>query len=762
MKSMLKHKRKIILAGVIVLSFQTSLLFAVTSKITRHVSGADLIKGQTKDVVVSSRGTVQLGQAAETIVEEFKDVWSINAIVVDGPRIFIGTSPNGGIYSYSFGKIVELYPGEQESPKKSQETAEPNDVNEICDADIVKQQEHLKNEHIFAMATDLSGRLLAGISGEKCRLMRLEADKMKTIFEPNEDSNETRYIFAIALDKKGDIYLGTGPEGKIFRLDSFGKEAELFYDSPDKNILSLAIGADGFVYAGSDSRGLVYKIHPRTQKASILYDTSQDEVTALLVTAGGEIYAAATSAKIVKTQTTFASQKPSSGRPEIQLKSEKKSGQKKSGIKLQIPNTKKSQASKTGGTKPSAPKLSKPGKASHIYKISKDGYVTDVFSEVAVFYCLAKQNQNLLVGTGNNAQLFMVETELEQEKIIYADEQASQITCAVVAGNDVYIGTANPAKLVKLSSKYAGVGTYTSTLIDAGQPAKWGKLQIEAEIPKGCKIKTASRSGNVGDVNDPTFSDWTDVVEITKPVQLRCPSGRFCQYKLVLESGLGSETPIVREVAIAHTIPNLSPKVETVSVNRTEVKTKHGMFKVSFKATDENDDKLVYRIDFRKVGRDKWIKLEDELEASTFEWDGKTVEDGRYEIKITASDERSNTTETKLSGSRISDYVVVDNTGPEFSNVDSKISRKKDKIEVVLKFKLVDELSSIGSLEYTVDSNADWIGSVPLDLVYDTTVEVFKVLIEDLSDGEHLVALKAVDVVGNVTYKTFEINGLGD
>jgi len=331
-----------------------------------------------------------------------------------------------------------------------------------------------------------------------------------------------------------------------------------------------------------------------------------------------------------------------------------------------------------------------------------------------------------------------------------------------VSGENVYLGTANPAKLVKLARTFASEGTYTSSLIDAGQPAKWGKLQVEADIPRGCKVMMASRSGNVEDVNDPTFSDWTGLVEVTGPMQLCCPPGRFCQYKLVLTSGDGEKSPLVREIVVADTVPNLSPKVESVNIGRIEKPDKAGMFKISYKAKDDNDDKLIYKIDFRKVGRTNWIELKDELEEDSFEWDGKTVEDGRYEIRITASDERSNTTATKLTGSRISEQVVVDNIGPIVEKRNERIVRRNGKLEVELKLKLVDELSAIGKLEYTIDSNTDWIGSVPDDSVYDTLEEEFTVLIKALVDGDHVISIKAADAVGNVTYKTFEIQGSAD
>ncbi|MEE9370106.1 MAG: hypothetical protein V3W45_01430, partial [Sedimentisphaerales bacterium] len=147
-------------------------------------------------------------------------------------------------------------------------------------------------------------------------------------------------------------------------------------------------------------------------------------------------------------------------------------------------------------------------------------------------------------------------------------------------------------------------------------------------------------------------------------------------------------------------------------------------------------------------------ELEDDIEKDSFEWDGKTVEDGRYEVRVTANDERSNTNATKLTGSRISEPVVVDNTGPVIKR---SLVRKEAK-KVTLEMLVSDELSAIGSVNYTVDSNKEWIGAVPDDLVYDTTDEDFTVVIEDLKPGEHIISVKVTDDVGNTTYKTFDVS----
>ena len=764
-----------------------SVCLAVSSKIVRHSSSADLLKGQVEDIVIGSQGTIQLGLAADTLVEEFEGVggdpnpekdilepWSINSIVVSGETVFVGTSPNGGVYKYSLGKLTKIRgssPVHCDSSDELRSTSgEPN---------AVEVEQYLANEHIFAMATDVAGRLLVGISGEKCRLLRFSAGHLtaeagpdisgEVIFvlgtphgEPNDAKGGppcggTKYIFAIAIDDGGNIYLGTGPQGKLYRLDAFGNEPELVYDSRDKNILSLAIGRDGFVYAGSDSRGLVYKVDPCNKTATVLYDSDHPEITALLFAEDGDLYAAATSAKLVQAQRKFAAQLPLAGRPETKPEKGESAGVSEGELKLKIANTKKGTGDKPSRRQMPSPKKAEPGQASYIYKITSDGYVTDVFTQGAVFFCLAAQEQRLLVGTGNSAQLFTVEPASEQEAIVYEDEQASQITAVAVAGQDVYLGTANPAKLIKLGSGFASEGTYTSELIDAGQPAKWGKLQIEADIPDGCKVLVASRSGNVKDVNDPTFSDWTEAVEVTEPIQLRCPLGRFCQYKLVLQSEDGQRSPLVREIAVANTVPNLAPKVESVSISRIEAAGKTGVLKISYKAKDDNEDKLIYKIDFRKLGRTGWIELEEETEGDSFEWNGRTVEDGRYEIRVTTSDERGNSPATKLTGSRISEPVVVDNTGPMIEKVDLTNVGET----VTLKLQVVDELSAIGAVSYTVDSNAEWKGVLPDDLVCDTTNEDFTIVIEDLESGEHIIAVRVRDDVGNTTYKSFEADLAG-
>ncbi|MHC4255210.1 MAG: hypothetical protein ACYSUL_06260 [Planctomycetota bacterium] len=625
-----------IFISFILIFFASGTCSAVTSKITRQNSYDYFSKGRADNVIIDSKGTIKLGLSAETIVKDFSKIpissdyesWSINSIVVSSRAIYIGTSPNGGIYKYSMGQLSKIYPIDSEIKEIPQQDIEiEENKDEQADANAVKVKKHLKNEHIFAMATDVSGRLLAGISGDKCKLVRFEKNKSVSIFEPED----AKYIFSIIVAEDGDIYLGTGPEGKIYALEPFGQNPKIVFESTDKNILSLTIGQDGFLYAGTDTRGLVYQIDTNKKTAKALYDSEQAEITSLLFSQLHDqpyLYAVGTSAQIAKTEVKFAASQPLAGRPEEPKGSEKPT-ESKGGLNLNIANSKKSSSGTEEKAKAAPKKPPKPSEASFIYQIDKKGYVTDIFTEKAVLFAIAKQKEKLLVGTGNNGALFQIEPATEEKAVIYEDKQASQITAVTVDEQEIYVGTANPAKFIKLTSDFSLEGTYTSDLVDGGQPTKWGKLQIEADIPGGCEVLMSCRSGNVKDVNDPTFSDWTKPLKITGPVQMECPLGRFSQYKLILKSQDGSDSPVIREVVVANTIPNLRPVLEAVSVGRVEGAGKEGFFKIGYKAKDGNNDKLIYNIDFRKLGRSGWIELKENIDKDSFEWDSKTVEDGQ-------------------------------------------------------------------------------------------------------------------------------------
>ncbi len=99
--------------------------------------------------------------------------------------------------------------------------------------------------------------------------------------------------------------------------------------------------------------------------------------------------------------------------------------------------------------------------------------------------------------------------------------------------------------------------------------------------------------------------------------------------------------------------------------------------------------------------------------------------------------------------------MVVDNTGPVITSY--YVDNVPDK-PVTITLTVTDELSVIGKVDCTVNSNEKWIGVIPNDQVFDTMSEEFSIVTEDLQAGENVIAVKAADDVGNTSYRTFQID----
>lgn len=730
--------KKISFVSIAALIIVSSTASAVTSVIVRNKTSDDLLKGTTDAVVVDSEGQIRLAPKTEALsfTGLLDDIWSVNTVLSDkAGTLYFGTSPAGKIIRFRDGKADLLYP-KQPEPAAQPETADPAAV----------QQSPQPNEHVYALALDVAGRVLAGVSGEKGKLIRI-ANETETVFE----NEKVQYIFAILLDKDNNIYLATGPNGQIWQLDAFAQNPRLVCELKDKNILSMVFGADGSLFAGSDTRGIVYRIQPASGQYNVLFDSDQDEITALRVAADGFIYAAATSANVANQQLQAgASLKKAPGKPDTPASGSPAPAD--GGLNLKTPATdeKKNQPAQP---QPQAPKAPAPKSAGFVYKILPEGFVTAIFTEPAVFYTLLDKNDKLLLGVGPKAKLFSIDPVSEQRLVVYENKTSSQITASAIDGKDVILALANPASVVRLSDALNRKGTYTSELIDAGQPARWGKIQLDADIPDGCKVLLSVRSGNVKDPNDSTFSAWTQDTAVTAPVDAACPVGRFCQYRLTFQSNDDAATPTVREIAVAQVIPNLAPRVQAVAAQKADKQKPYALL-IQTRAEDDNKDALEYTIEMRKIGRSNWILIKDKLDQPKYEWDTRTVEDGRYEIRVTVSDRLGNNEVSALTASRICDPIVIDNTAPAVKNDNLTVEGTVAKLTL----SVVDELSVIGKVQYTIDSDTAWKSSLPDDGVYDTTDEQVAIVVSELKKGSHVLAVSVADDLGNTAYKTWQIN----
>jgi hypothetical protein len=166
---------------------------------------------------------------------------------------------------------------------------------------------------------------------------------------------------------------------------------------------------------------------------------------------------------------------------------------------------------------------------------------------------------------------------------------------------------------------------------------------------------------------------------------------------------------------------------------------------ITWEAADPNQDELVYSLSFRNGTRSPWIVLKEKMKETTYEWDTRAVADGRYEVRVVASDERANAPGGGHRASRISDPVQVDNTPPVVGNLTAGSGAG----EVRIQCDAVDRSSTLASFAYVVDSSDDWQTVLPSDKIPDSPEEKLDFSISKLKPGPHQITVRAVDARGN-------------
>ena len=78
-------------------------------------------------------------------------------------------------------------------------------------------------------------------------------------------NTEQTLVWSAIADSKGNIYLGTGHDGKIFKVDPSGRGA-MMADLSELDVLALAVDGNDVLYAGTSPDGKVYKIENGTPR----------------------------------------------------------------------------------------------------------------------------------------------------------------------------------------------------------------------------------------------------------------------------------------------------------------------------------------------------------------------------------------------------------------------------------------------------------------------------------------------------------------
>src|SRR5256714_13073656 len=141
--------------------------------------------------------------------------------------------------------------------------------------------------YVWSTAIDAAGNVYLG-TGHDGKLFRVGADgKGSLLFKASELD-----VTALAIAKDGAVFAATSPDGKVYRVSADGK-AEVYFDPADKYIWSLAILNDGSLAVGTGDNGKLYRVRAAGAKPenSLLISTNQTHVISLAVNQQGDLIA---------------------------------------------------------------------------------------------------------------------------------------------------------------------------------------------------------------------------------------------------------------------------------------------------------------------------------------------------------------------------------------------------------------------------------------------------------------------------------------
>jgi len=98
------------------------------------------------------------------------------------------------------------------------------------------------------------------------------------------------FLWSLAAGPDGTLFVGTGNEGRVFKIDTQGKGTP-FFDAAELEAHALAAAPDGSLFVGSSPDGTIYKID-RNGTAQPFFDPDDRYIWALTLDPKGNLYAA--------------------------------------------------------------------------------------------------------------------------------------------------------------------------------------------------------------------------------------------------------------------------------------------------------------------------------------------------------------------------------------------------------------------------------------------------------------------------------------
>src|SRR5271156_1605869 len=741
---------RVVTASLLALLVYPHLLPAQGTRLWVQSRYEEFEKGQPEDTSIANRGYLEAGPALRSVLlTPSTYIWAVasdsqgNAYVATGsPATVLKVSPAGA--STKLFSTKELT------------------VQTVC----------VGPDGSVDAATVPGGkvsRIKPGQSGldESTAAVVFDAATERNAGKP---ADQARYIWDLAFDAQGALYIATGGPAAIYKVDvsSDKPHAEMFFESDEQHIRCLLFEPNGNLIAGSDGGGLVYRIG-KDRKGLVIYDAPKREVTALAESPDGKLYVAAVGEKSKSTLPPLAVQGVAVATATITIVT---------------PGSVQASSSNTlipDGTE--VDELSPQGAPRRLW-VSRDDVV----------YGLRSTPQGLLAATGNRGRIYRIHED--GSYVDLARAATGQATAFADAPDGLYVATSNTGRLYKLSSQPSVHATYLSDIFDSGVFSQFGRMEVNANDNGSTgAFEIFARSGNVENP-ERNWSPWQKVTPNAGTAGV--PAARFIQWKAVLEPGarVGSVgvnylpvniAPVVDEIAVepgARATQAAPPagQPQQISINLPSAQNAlsytqdpstaplsavrdRAAVTVRWSAHDDNGDDLIFDVYVRGDGEKNWRLLKARVTERFYSFDSIRIPDGGYRIRVVASDAPAHTLGDALTGERESDHFIIDTTPPLLTALQGSLQGGM----LHAGFVATDATSPIARAEYSLDAGR-WqflepVGKLSDSLTehYDFTVPLAAIPLRSSPDEpetapppvtdpqEHILTVRAYDRYDNVS-----------
>ena len=434
-----------------------------------------------------------------------------------------------------------------------------------------------EQSYVWSSAIDEAGNVFLG-TGSDGRIYRVDASGSGKMFA---DLNELN-VSALAIGRDGALYAGTSPDGKVYRIPANGTP-QVFFEPKEKYIWSLAVLNDGSLAIGTGENGKIYKVKTANAVAetSLLFDTSETHIISLATDKQGNLYAGTDAKGLVL---RFSPD----GKPFALLDSNLREihqiavGNDNSVYALAVSET--ASAAKPAATTESSTATAETTAVqaeplpksrydlstakSAIYRILPDGGNDVIWnsSNVTAFSISANPNGNgVLIGTSDKGRIYSVTNSGQETLLLQSNE--GQISSFQMRGNEMFATSSNQGKLYRVGAETVTEGSYESSVLDAKAAATWGRIWWRSSG----NVTLQTRSGNT-EKPDETWSDWSANLTDPKGAQVSSPKAKFLQWRAILKNSSNTARSVdLNEVNVSYLARNIAPEVLSIQILPTNV-----------------------------------------------------------------------------------------------------------------------------------------------------------------------------------------------